>query len=173
MNAEFTNAYQEILIDNLMSIIKQNFIFQTQLKLAENVGEKNVELQNISQKLKEQNDVLNERLKELDSYKSRTEVNNSAHEEKVRIQSALNSEMQKSSKLQKSLDSLEKEIESLKGYIKSLEEIVPASKLKKINPSFNLQKIYDAPDVVVQKTSEPVLLPEKQLSKVINDGSSF
>ena len=38
MSVEFSNAYQEILLDNLMSIIKQNFIFQTQLKLAESSG---------------------------------------------------------------------------------------------------------------------------------------
>ena len=36
MSVEFSNTYQEILLDNLVSIIKQNFIFQTQLKLAEN-----------------------------------------------------------------------------------------------------------------------------------------
>ena len=38
MSVEFSNAYQEILLDNLMSIIKQNFVFQTQLKMTEDVG---------------------------------------------------------------------------------------------------------------------------------------
>ncbi len=38
MSVEFSNAYQEILLDNLVAIIKQNFVFQTQLKLAENTG---------------------------------------------------------------------------------------------------------------------------------------
>ena len=45
MSVEFTNAYQEVLLDNLVSIIKQNFVFQTQLKLAENSGKAKEELQ--------------------------------------------------------------------------------------------------------------------------------
>mgnify|MGYP003345724111 FL=1 len=45
MSVEFSNAYQEILFDNLVSIIKQNFMFQTQLKLAEDTGKVKEELQ--------------------------------------------------------------------------------------------------------------------------------
>jgi hypothetical protein len=45
MSVEFSNAYQEILLDNIVSIIKQNFIFQTQLKLTENSGKAKDELQ--------------------------------------------------------------------------------------------------------------------------------
>ena len=41
MSVEFSNTYQEILLDNLVSIIKQNFVFQTQLKLAENDARRN------------------------------------------------------------------------------------------------------------------------------------
>jgi hypothetical protein len=44
MSVEFSNAYQEILLDNLTSIIKQNFIFQTQIKLLEKSSKENVEL---------------------------------------------------------------------------------------------------------------------------------
>ena len=46
MSVEFSNTYQDILLDNLVSIIKQNFIFQTQLKLAESTGKDKTELQN-------------------------------------------------------------------------------------------------------------------------------
>ena len=45
MSVEFSNAYQEILLDNLVAIIKQNFMFQTQLKLAEDSGKVKEELQ--------------------------------------------------------------------------------------------------------------------------------
>jgi len=45
MSVEFSNAYQEILLDNLVAIIKQNFIFQTQLKLAEDSGKATAEIQ--------------------------------------------------------------------------------------------------------------------------------
>ena len=45
MSVEFSNAYQEILLENLMTIIKQNFMFQTQLKLAEDTGKQRAELE--------------------------------------------------------------------------------------------------------------------------------
>ena len=45
MSVEFSNAYQEILLDNLVAIIKQNFVFQTQLKLAEDSGKAKDEIQ--------------------------------------------------------------------------------------------------------------------------------
>ena len=45
MSVEFSNTYQEILFDNLISIIKQNFIFQTQLKIAEESGKVTAEIQ--------------------------------------------------------------------------------------------------------------------------------
>ena len=45
MSVEFSNAYQEILLDNLVAIIKQNFIFQTQIKLSENSSKEKEELQ--------------------------------------------------------------------------------------------------------------------------------
>ena len=41
MSVEFSNAYQEILLDNFNSVIKQNMMFQTQLKMAEEAQKNN------------------------------------------------------------------------------------------------------------------------------------
>ena len=41
MSVEFSNAYQEILLDNFNSVIKQNLMFQTQLKMAEEAQKNN------------------------------------------------------------------------------------------------------------------------------------
>ena len=41
MSVEFSNAYQEILLDNFNSVIKQNMMFQTQLKMAEEMQKNN------------------------------------------------------------------------------------------------------------------------------------
>jgi predicted RNase H-like nuclease (RuvC/YqgF family) len=167
MNADFSNTYQEVLLDNLMVIIKQNFMFQTQLKMAENVGNKNTELQSQIQKLYEENISLSERAKEADSYKSRAETNTSAHEEKNRIQIALNGEMKKTAALQKELDNLKEELDTLKSYVKNLEEIAPVTKLKKINPSIKSERKVETVETVIEPT--PIVsLPTKA-----NDGSSF
>ena len=79
MSVEFSNAYQEILLDNLISIIKQNFIFQTQLKLAEQSGIAKDEIQVKYEELLKTYEALKE-------YKMRADSNASAHEEKTRLQ---------------------------------------------------------------------------------------
>jgi predicted RNase H-like nuclease (RuvC/YqgF family) len=132
MSVEFSNAYQEILLDNLMSIIKQNFVFQTQLKIAENVKNNYDELSKQLDSLKEENNSLRVQVSQVDGYKLRAESNNSAHEEKTRIQSALNDEMRKSALLKTNLEQKEVEILELKEKIKLLEtpEPTPTPTLK-------------------------------------------
>jgi succinate dehydrogenase/fumarate reductase flavoprotein subunit len=117
MSVEFSNAYQEILLDNLVSIIKQNFIFQTQIKLAENLANEKQEIQ-----------------KKYDSIVNEKNVQNfSNSDEKNRIQQALNESMKKTSNLAKENEVLKEEVENLKKHVAKLEENIPITKLKKIN----------------------------------------
>jgi len=154
MNMEFSNAYQEILLDNLVSIIKQNFIFQTQLKLAEESGKLKAEIET------KYNDLLkaHESLKDI---KAKVDINASAHEEKSRLQGALNDIMKKNAQIKKDLEEKEMEILILKEYIEKLETIAPSSKLKKINPEKFIEE-------------KPVEQPAPDLFAIkANDGSSF
>ena len=162
MSAEFSNAYQEILLDNLMSIIKQNFIFQTQLKLVENVGKQKAELEEKYNELIASVDSMQNQLNEAERFKSIANMNDSAHQEKQRIQAALNDEMKKSVRLIKNLEEKNTEINKLKEYITKLEEIAPISKLKKLNP----EKAIETP-----KIEEPA--PADLFAIKANDGSSF
>lgn len=164
MSAEFSNAYQEILLDNLMSIIKQNFVFQTQLKLTENAGKEKNELQNQYNELLAKYNSIEGEIKNIESYKAKANVNDSAHSEKQRIQAALNEQMKKNTGLINELEERKQEIQQLKEYISKLEEIAPSSKLKKINP-----------EKVVAKEPEPVVkeTAPTDLFKVLTDGSAF
>ena len=158
MSVEFSNTYQDILLDNLVSIIKQNFIFQTQLKLAENTGKDKTELQNNYDILNGENVSLRQQLSELERLRSRVESNDSAHEEKSRIQTALNDELKRSADLKRTLEERDGEISNLKEQILKLESLPPL-KPKKVNP------------VIVPDTDEPTPLI---LSKTkVSDGSSF
>jgi len=130
MSVEFSNAYQEILLDNLVSIIKQNFVFQTQIKLTANVVDEKQELQKNYDKL------LNEK-------NSQT---SSSSEEKNRIQMALNEVMKKNSLLTGENEKLKTEIESLKQHITKLEENIPVTKLKKINTEKDLPNFVNKDD---------------------------
>ena len=158
MSVEFSNTYQEILLDNLVSIIKQNFIFQTQLKLAENGNKDKSELQEKYDTLFSQYESLKSQTPELEALRLRVGANAGAHEEKSRIQSALNDEMKKSVELNRQLEAksselaeknaeLEaksselakqhQEIVDLKKQILKLESLIPVSKTKKSNSVFD------------------------------------
>lgn len=144
MSVEFSNTYQEILLDNLVSIIKQNFIFQTQLKLAEGGNRDKAELQEKYDTLFLQYESLKFQTPELEALKLRVNTNAGAHEEKSRIQSALNDEMKKSVELKgqlevKSFELAEKtqEIVDLRNQILRLESLIPVSKPKKSNSVFD------------------------------------
>ena len=144
MSVEFSNTYQEILLDNLVSIIKQNFIFQTQLKLAENGNKDKTELQEKYDILFSQYDSLKSQTPELEALRLRADTNAGAHEEKSRVQSALNDEMRKSVELKRQLEAKSselarqhQEIVDLKNQILKLESLIPVSKTKKSNSVFD------------------------------------
>jgi predicted RNase H-like nuclease (RuvC/YqgF family) len=154
MSVEFSNAYQEILLDNLVAIIKQNFVFQTQLKLAEDSGKATAEIQ------AKYNELIQayEAVKDL---KTKVDVNASAHEDKSRLQGALNDSMKQNTALQKQLEEKNTEIAGLNEYIEKLETIATPSKLKKLNP-----EKFTEENIVEQPVSNLFAIK-------VNDGSSF
>lgn len=156
MSVEFSNTYQEILLDNLVSIIKQNFVFQTQLKLTENVGKEKAELQAKFDEVNSKYDAIKNDAESIEQLRARADLGNSVLAEKERIQIALNDTMKKNVVLIKKLEEKETEISKLKEYIAKLEEIAPTSKLKKVE---------------IEKKKEPVVTA-KPIEKVV-DGSSF
>ena len=154
MSVEFSNTYQEILFDNLISIIKQNFIFQTQLKIAEESGKATAEIQTKYNELLQAHEILKD-------LKMKVDNNASAHEDKSRLQGALNDAMKQNTALEKELKEKNMEIASLKEYTEKLENIATPSKLKKIK---------------LEKFAEQILLeqPVPNLFAIkVNDGSSF
>lgn len=185
MSVEFSNAYQEILLDNLMAIIKQNFVFQTQLKLTENVGKDRSDLESKIGELTKEIEMLKIQSRDAETYRMKAEQNTSAHEEKSRIQTALNDTMKQLSAVKKQLEESQSfvskiendkntEIVELKEYIKTLEENVPVSKMKKINPS------YKPPIVETIVETKPLEVPIEPVESTISsyiekptDGSTF
>ena len=140
MSVEFSNAYQEVLIENLDSILKQNFMFQARLKLFEKQANGQVELQTKLDELTVKYQDVLEQVGKTEQYKIRADSNESIVQEKTRIQSALNDTMRKVSELESSLEAKQNDILNknaelldLKTYISKLEEIISATKLKKTN----------------------------------------
>ena len=114
MSVEFSNAYQEILLDNLVAVIKQNFVFQTQLKLTENAGNEKNDLQERLNTLQLEFDKISSQARDVEIYKSRAEQNSSAHEDKSRIQTALNDTMAENARLKNQVEANQNEIRELR-----------------------------------------------------------
>tara|TARA_R110000868_G_scaffold47483_2_gene155649 strand:+ start:271 stop:777 length:507 start_codon:yes stop_codon:yes gene_type:complete len=140
MSVEFSNAYQEVLLENLDAILKQNFMFQARLKLLEKQAIGQAELQaKLNDLTVKYQDVLGQ-VDKAEQYRIQADSNDAIVQEKTRIQSALNDTMRKVSGLESGLEAKQKEILDkdaelldLKTYISKLEETVSATKLKKIN----------------------------------------
>lgn len=118
MSVEFSNAYQEVLLENLDSILKQNFMFQTKLKLFEKEANIKTELQakldDVTAKYQQALDDVGE----AEQYKVQASSNDAIVQEKSRIQSALNDTMQELGKTKTAL-------EKSQARVAELEKLVP------------------------------------------------
>ena len=182
MSVEFSNAYQEILLDNFNSVIKQNMMFQTQLKMAEDAQKNNKSDERLNLLNGEYNGLKAEydsALKKISDLEVRASVGQSLHDEKTRVQSALNEELRKSAVSNETIVQQTKMIDEqalkINEQSKSIEDIT-----KQLNNS--LKELEDLKSTLEKKESMPTeiqtILPKvkKTNSKVVNnipDGSSF
>lgn len=113
MDVQFINSYNEVLFDNFVSVLKQNILFQTNIKILE---EKVKGYSNLEQNLNELNDIRNMYNTALDNNaKLQAQLNekdqqlNSMHSneaEKYRLQSAVNDLMRQNAELENQINEL-------------------------------------------------------------------
>ena len=182
MSVEFSNTYQEILLDNFNSVIKQNLMFQTQLKMAEEAQKNNKSDEKINLLNGEYNVLKSDydnALKKISDLEVRASVGQSLHDEKTRVQAALNDELKKAASLNTKILEQTKIIDEqtlkINEQSKTIENIT--KQLEKSNA-----EIEDLKSTLEKKESMPTeiqtVLPKvkKTNSKVVNnipDGSSF
>jgi uncharacterized coiled-coil DUF342 family protein len=125
MSAEFSNKYQEILLENFMSVVKQNLVFQTQIQLTDPAIKERDNLKDEIVKIKKQLQECKDEISHLHPFKEKFNRINDAKEDGNRIQIALNDYMKKYNKLKFEFDEMQT-------YVSVLEVNVPATKLKKL-----------------------------------------
>ena len=132
MSVEFSNAYQEVLLENLDVILKQNFMMQTKLKLFEKEANLRAEMQAKIDDLTVKNQEVLQQVEQTQHYRVQAESNDAIVQEKSRIQSALNDTMRELGATKNSLDSItqelnlkNKEVVEMKSRISELEKLVP------------------------------------------------
>ena len=143
MDMNYVTAYQEVLLENLDAILKQNFQFQTRLKLYEMDSNKQAELQakfnELSANYQEAVNKLDEFISSSQVYKVQAESSDAIVQEKNRIQSALNDAMREITVLNQSIQTKDREISNLKDIIAKPKE---EEKPKKVA----VKKVEDKPE---------------------------
>jgi DNA repair ATPase RecN len=134
MSVEFSNTYQEVLLENLDVIIKQNFMMQARLKLLEKETDIRAEMQVKIDDLTAKHQEALQQIGQTQHYKVQAESNDAIVQEKTRIQSALNDTMRELGAVKDTLNTTksalelkEKEIEEMKSRISELEKLVPSA----------------------------------------------
>ena len=132
MSVEFSNAYQEVLLENLDVILKQNFMMQARLKLFEKETNLRAEMQAKIDELTVKNQEVLQQVEQTQHFKVQAESNDAIVQEKSRIQSALNDTMRELGTTKNSLDSITQqlnlkniEVEEMKSRISELEKLIP------------------------------------------------
>ena len=168
MSVEFSNAYQEVLLENLDVILKQNFMMQARLKLFEKETNLRAEMQAKIDELTAKHQEALEQIGRTQHYRTQAESNDAIVQEKTRIQSALNDTMRELGATKNSLDSItqqlnlkNKEVEEMKSRISELEKLIPPA-----------PKVVKKPTV---KTEEkPVEISATETNKVrVEAGGTF
>ena len=139
MDGKFLDVYNEVILDNFNAVLKQNFMFQTQLKFAEEktkeVGELEKKLATLSSENADAN-ILREEIKTLKETISQKDAiiqsSSNTDNERHRLQTAVNNQMKEIEGLKKTIDDLQKQQKDQQEYVTQLEEMLPNSKKKKL-----------------------------------------
>lgn len=113
MDVQFINSYNEVLFDNFVSVLKQNILFQTNIKILEEKLQKALELQkdidDLSNIRNEYNTALDNNAKLQAQLNEKDQQLSSMHSneaEKYRLQSAVNDLMRQNAELENKINEL-------------------------------------------------------------------
>ena len=177
-DANFINAYNEVILDNLTAIMKQNFMFQTQMKFLE---ERVSTIPALEEKGTLYDFVVNEKSELQNKISSLTSENenkdniiknsNNSDADKHRLQTALNEQAKELERLSNKVTNVEKDIADKNYYIKQLEDMLPNSKRKKLGLEI-IESIKEEVEEV--KSTEKVSVKEDNvILKVESAGGTF
>lgn len=163
VDVKFLSSYNEVVQENFLAIVKQNLIFQAQIRLLEEQAKKVPDLEKAKESydtlLLENNDLKNQ----ISSKNTIIENSNRTDTEKDRLQTAINTMMREKESVSQQIEFLQKQIETQQNEIKEqkeytikLEEMLPNSKRKKLG----LESI-EIEDVAIDVT------------KLVSSGGSF
>ena len=174
MDGKFLDVYNEVVLENFYAVLKQNFMFQTQLKFAEEktkqVGELEKKLAALTSEnsdaniLREEINALKETVSQKDAIiQSSSNTDNERH----RLQTAVNNQMKEIEGLKKTIGDLQQQQKDQQTYVTQLEEMLPNSKKKKLG--------IELPEEPKPIKEEPITLNKEDdnILKFTSTGGSF
>jgi chromosome segregation ATPase len=177
-DANFINVYNEVVLENFTAVLKQNFMFQTQIKF---LDEKVKEIPALQEKgnsydsvVREKNELQNKIVSLTSEVENKDNIiknTSNSDADKHRLQTALNEQARELAKLNDKVANIENDIADKNNYIKQLEDMLPNSKRKKLG----LEIIESAKEEVEEvKSTEKVSVKENNVVlKVESAGGTF
>ena len=177
-DANFLNVYNEVVLENFTAVLKQNFMFQTQIKF---LDEKVKEIPALQEKgnsydsvVREKNELQNKIVSLTSEVENKDNIiknTSNSDADKHRLQTALNEQARELAKLNDKVANIENDIADKNNYIKQLEDMLPNSKRKKLG----LEIIESAKEEVEEvKSTEKVSVKENDvILKVESAGGTF
>jgi len=174
MDGKFLDVYNEVILENFNAVLKQNFMFQTQIKFAEEkakeVGELEKKLATLTSENSDAN-ILREEIKTLNERISQKEAiiqsSSNTDNERHRLQTAVNNQMKEIEGLKKTIGDLQQQQKDQQTYVTQLEEMLPNSKKKKLG--------IELPEEPKPIKEEPITLNKEDdnILKFASTGGSF
>lgn len=109
-SVEFMNAYNDVVFENLTAILKQNFIFQTQLKIVDTQIKKVADLEKVVASQSQQQTIIDTLTRELNEKREEVRRSTQVDADRHRIQTALNEKSQEVTSLRAQIDVLNREV---------------------------------------------------------------
>ena len=174
MDGKFLDVYNEVILENFNAVLKQNFMFQTQIKFAEEkakeVGELEKKLATLTSENSDAN-ILREEIKTLKETVSQKDAiiqsSSNTDNERHRLQTAVNNQMKEIEGLKKTIGDLQQQQKDQQTYVTQLEEMLPNSKKKKLG--------IELPEEPKPIKEEPITLNKEDdnILKFTSTGGSF
>ena len=177
-DANFINVYNDVVLENFTAVLKQNFMFQTQIKFFEEKVKEIPVLQekgNLYESVVRENANLQSKIVSLTSEVENKDniIKNTSNSDadKHRLQTALNEQAKELERLSNKIGDIENDIADKNYYIKQLEDMLPNSKRKKLG----LEVIETAKEEIEEvKSTEKVSVKENNVVlKVESAGGTF
>jgi hypothetical protein len=171
LDVKFLQYYNETAIENFISVVKQNLLFQAQIRGFEEQLKIIPELQNSIGQFEELKKEL-VRLKDdnvnltnqLNSKLSIVETANKVDTERFRLQTAVNSQAKEITNYKNIIADLQNKVDEEKEYTKQLQEMLPKTAKKKLGIAIV--------DVLPKEDALPILNDEKT-DQIVSSGGTF